>query len=114
MKFYFVRLTHITGEVFYKFGVTRSYDVLDRFSQKYPERIGYKDFTIKVMLSYYTDEENALLIEDFFLKKFPPSFSEILSKYNTNTLTDLTEFRTLNYSDVQSVFNDVNKLKGRK
>lgn len=103
MKFYFVELTHRnTGNIIHKFGITHHYEVLDRFSSIKDKRWG--DFIIRVLFSiYFEDEEDAIIMEQNYLQKYPKNFNlEVLLKVDSNyydNLSGITE--TVLLSDVQ-------------
>ena len=114
MKFYFVSLTHKnTGIVLYKFGVTNSKDIMDRFDFKYPERIGYKDFSIRPLFSEYVNDENAIKLEKYYLGQFPRiDINSILdTKYTTDTLTGISEIRQLSEQEYKMVIKDLYKMR---
>ena len=103
MKFYFVELIHRkTGITLHKFGVTHHYEVLDRFSHIKDQR--WAEFSIRVLFSiYFENEEDALLLEQNYLQKYPKNFNlEVLLKVDSNyydNLSGITE--TVLLSDVQ-------------
>ena len=114
MKFYFVSLTHKnTGIVLYKFGVTNSKDIMDRFDFKYPERVGYKDFNIRPLFSVYVNDEKAIELEKYFLGRYPRvNVSGILGTYyDTDNLTGVSEIRQLDDSEYKYVLKELYKLK---
>jgi len=124
MKFYFIELTHkISGKVFYKFGITQSSDVLNRFTDIYPERKGYQNFNIRVLFSKKLNESDAEYLEETFLDMYPKikNISNILKDgfdYNFKNTSGLSEWRTLSVSQKNSLlkilFNktDFNNLPG--
>lgn len=69
-KVYLVEFTHKeTKDSFLKFGVTSSYDILDRF--KYPE---YDNWDIRPLASAYGTKEQVEDAERKFLSKYPKNF----------------------------------------
>ncbi len=69
-KVYLVEFTNKeTGEQFLKFGVTSSYDVLDRFKTK-----EYNEWNIRPLASAYGTKEQVEEAEQYFLKKYPKNF----------------------------------------
>ena len=69
-KVYLVEFTHKqTGEQFLKFGVTSSFDVLDRFKTD-----DYNLWTIRPLASAYGTKEQVEQAERYFLKKYPKNF----------------------------------------
>lgn len=68
-KVYFARFTDKkTKQVFYKFGHTRSYDAMDRFTYE-PEQ--YAKWDIKIMCTVYGPLEEMIGIEEALKAVFP-------------------------------------------
>ena len=99
-KVYLVEFTHKeTKDTFLKFGVTSSYDILDRF--KYPE---YDDWDIRPLASAYGTKEQVEDAERKFLTKYPKNFwleekikgvTEIVKLDRTTRNKAITEVRGL-------------------
>ena len=69
-KVYLVEFTNKeTGEQFLKFGVTSSYDVLERFKSE-----EYDKWQIKPLASAYGTKEQVEEAERMFLTKYPKNF----------------------------------------
>lgn len=104
MKFYFVELTHKkSGHIFYKFGITQNKDVLNRFTNIYPEREGYQNFNIRVLYSENLDKNEAKKKEKEFLSRYTniPNIPSIVKDgfdYNSRNTSGITEWRVLNTS----------------
>ena len=113
MKFYFVELTHkSSGQKFYKFGITGNVDVLDRFTNTFPEREGYQNFNIRVLFSqYFKDDEVAKELEKKYLNKFPRINlnEEIIDnyEYTYKNTGGITEWRILDRDQVNSILKEL-------
>jgi len=113
-----VKLVHKrTGIVLYKFGITKSYDIMDRFDHtRYPERARYVDFNISPIFSLFTDNKTAMDLEEKFLGLYPKiDLNNILNEnYNSRNLTGITEIRLLDEFQAKCVMSELYKLKKRK
>jgi len=69
-KLYLVEFTNKeTGEQFLKFGVTKEYDILDRFRDE-----EYYTWNIRPLASAYGTKAQVEEAEEKFLKKYPKNF----------------------------------------
>jgi len=70
VKVYLVEFTNKeTGEQFLKFGVTSSYDILDRFKSD-----EYNKWVVRPLASAYGTKEQVEEAEQKFLNKYPKNF----------------------------------------
>ena len=92
MKFYFVKFVHnISNKHFYKFGITKQGDVLNRFNTSFDIR--YSEFNISVIFSVYCSESQAQKLESIFLKNNPKNF----------ILEDLVNVKKSYYSNLSGI-----------
>ena len=113
MKFYVIELIHKSSKhVFYKFGVTNSNDVLNRFANTYPERRGYQNFNIRILFSQVGTEEDMKALESEMLNRFPriPSITNIVKDgfdYTFRNTSGITEWRSLSKSQVRQLLKEL-------
>ena len=114
MKFYFIELFHNKAlKNIYKFGVTNSNDILNRFDYTYPERIGYQNFNIKPLFSIKLTDSDALKIESVFLSKYKNNNKNdyLSTNYTSKNLCGITEMRILTKEEKSEVLRILYELK---
>lgn len=114
MKFYFIELFHNKAlKTIYKFGVTNSNDILNRFDYTYPERVGYQDFNIRPLFSIILSESDALKVESVFLTEYiNNNVNNYLStNYTSKNLCGITEMRILTKEEKSEVLRILYELK---
>lgn len=118
-KFYIVKAVHKqTFKELYKFGVTRSSDVLTRFAQTHKEREKYSDFNFTVMVSLYlnTYEEAEKFETDFktIYSEIPDVNSFCLKEsgyYHSGNFTGISEFRLWDKDEINKIIQSFYKYK---
>jgi len=118
MKFYIISLTHKRTNIkLYKFGITKSRDVLSRFDvNRYPERRKYSDFNIKVLFGCRLEEEKCLFLEREFAEIYPridvnKELGTESGYYDFSNLTGITEWRKWDDNQIDKILSLLYKKK---
>lgn len=102
-KVYFARFTDKqTKQVFYKFGHTRSYDAMDRFTY---EPAQYAKWDIKIMCTVYGPLEEMIGIEEALKAVYPKN---LWLNEKISGVTEIVKFD--NSSDVQRIIESFKRL----
>lgn len=118
-KVYFCKFTHKnTGKVFYKFGHTNNYDVLQRFDTKFDNRYGL--FEITCVASIVGELDWVKGVEHAFKAIYPKNIwlEDYLNEGNWDELSGITEIVNLNdeqYQQARKAFYNIKEqLKKEK
>lgn len=105
-KVYFARFTNkTTKHVFYKFGHTKSFDAMDRFTYE-PEQ--YNKWDIKIMCTVYGPLDQMIGIEEAFKAIYPKN---LWLEEKISGVTEIVEFKER--SQVQHVIESFKRLSNR-
>jgi hypothetical protein len=112
-KVYFCKFVHKnTGKVFYKFGHTSKWDVLERFDTKFDTRYG--DFNITCVASIVGSLEWCQSVEEIFKSIFPKNIW--LEKYlgegnwdNFSGITEIVDLTPEQYDNARQAFYNLKK-----
>lgn len=105
-KVYFARFTDKqTKQVFYKFGHTRNYDAMDRFTYE-PEQ--YAKWDIKIMCTVYGPIEEMIGIEEALKAVYPKN---LWLEEKISGVTEIVKFDSL--ADVKHIIEAFKRLSTR-
>lgn len=105
-KVYFARFTNkVTKQVFYKFGHTRSYDAMDRFTYE-PEQ--YEKWDIKIMTTVYGPLDEMKGIEEALKAVYPKN---LWLDENISGVTEIVKFD--DHKDVKHIIESFKRLSTR-
>lgn len=102
-KVYFARFTNKqTKQIFYKFGHTKSYDAMDRFTYE-PEQ--YSKWDIKIMCTVYGPLDQMIGIEEALKAIYPKN---LWIDEKISGVTEIVEFKE--YTDVKHIIESFKRM----